>query len=300
MPSGCGLATDLPRASLHARHASGGLACVTWPEKESGRAQLEVSKAARPLRDRKFADSPLEGKGFEPVWGFSCQVVVFGFLPVLCSERESRSSFFNRAAGGKRIFPLEAVSSSWPVDRCAKKDPSWRWGRLVPVANRRAARGRCLFAHRGKPGWHSVAVFEHAASGRGHGSFRGLPDDERAATWRREGRHRYVPCAIINAKACRNEERGVAVPRPGGTRLRLGSADCGKLLPSHGAQAAVDGIAVQRYSLRSLQIRCMMTASLRATATLARRMPIRFASPRPQLFNVEARASRWSSTAAAS
>ena len=194
-----------------------------------------------------------------------------------------------------------------------KKDPPWRWGRLVPVANRRVparvaqcphqrrsgARGRCLFAHRGKPGWHSVAVLEHAASGRGHGSFRGLPDEERAATRRREGRHRYVPCAI-DAKACRNEERGVAVPRPGGTRLRLGSADRGKLLPSHGAQAADGGIAVQRYSLRSLQIRRMMTASLRATATLARRMPIRFASPRPQLFNVEVRASRWSSTAAAS
>ena len=37
-------------------------------------------------------DSLLEGVGFEPVWGFSCQVVVFGLLPVLCSERESRSS----------------------------------------------------------------------------------------------------------------------------------------------------------------------------------------------------------------
>jgi hypothetical protein len=208
---------------------------------------------------------------------------------------------------------LRAVSSSRPVDRPAKRKPLRYWVRLVPVANRRAPRasrraltsdgavraGRCLFAHRGKPGWHSVAVFEHAASGRGHGSFRGLPDDERAATWRREGRHRYVPCAI-NAKACRNEERGVTVPRPGGTRLRLGSADCGKLLPSHGPQAVVGGTAVQRYSLRSLQIRCIMTASLRATATLARRMPIRFASPRPQLFNVEARASRLSSTAAAS
>jgi hypothetical protein len=33
-------------------------------------------------------DSPLEEAGFELVWGFSCQVVVFGLLPVLCSERE--------------------------------------------------------------------------------------------------------------------------------------------------------------------------------------------------------------------
>ena len=30
--------------------------------------------------DREFADSPLEGGGFELVWGFSCQVVVFGLL----------------------------------------------------------------------------------------------------------------------------------------------------------------------------------------------------------------------------
>ncbi len=45
-----------------------------------------------------------------------------------------------------------------------------------PHERRSGARGRCLFAHRGKPGWHSVAVFEHAASSRGHGSFRGLRD----------------------------------------------------------------------------------------------------------------------------
>ena len=50
-------------------------------------------------------------------------------------------------------------------------------------------------------------------------------------------------------EACRNEERGVAVPRPSGTRYRLSSADFGKLLPWHGPQAAVGGIAVQRYSL---------------------------------------------------
>src|SRR5215831_10622971 len=43
---------------------------------------------APPLRNRKFADSPLEGDGFELVWGFPCQVVFFGLLPVLCSEAE--------------------------------------------------------------------------------------------------------------------------------------------------------------------------------------------------------------------
>jgi hypothetical protein len=30
-------------------------------------------------RNRWLADSPLEGSGFEPVWGFSCQAVIFGF-----------------------------------------------------------------------------------------------------------------------------------------------------------------------------------------------------------------------------
>jgi len=39
------------------------------------------------LRQSSF-DSPVEGTGFELVWGFPCQVVVFGLLPVLCSERE--------------------------------------------------------------------------------------------------------------------------------------------------------------------------------------------------------------------
>src|SRR6267378_7793475 len=33
-------------------------------------------------------DSPLEQAGFELVWGFSCQVVVLGLWPVLCSELE--------------------------------------------------------------------------------------------------------------------------------------------------------------------------------------------------------------------
>src|SRR5271169_6830447 len=34
-------------------------------------------------RDRGFADSPLEQRRFELVWGFSCQVVVLVLLPVL-------------------------------------------------------------------------------------------------------------------------------------------------------------------------------------------------------------------------
>jgi hypothetical protein len=32
------------------------------------------------VRNREFADLLLEEAGFELVWGFSCQVVVFGFV----------------------------------------------------------------------------------------------------------------------------------------------------------------------------------------------------------------------------
>jgi hypothetical protein len=39
----------------------------------------------------------------------------------------------------REFFPLEAVSSPWPVDRRAKRIPLWRSGRLVPVANRRGS-----------------------------------------------------------------------------------------------------------------------------------------------------------------
>jgi hypothetical protein len=49
-------------------------------------------------------DSPQERDGFELVWGFSCQVVVFGFCRFFVRSGKGRSSFFNRAAGGKRIF----------------------------------------------------------------------------------------------------------------------------------------------------------------------------------------------------
>ena len=50
---------------------------------------------------------PQEEAGFELVWGFSCQVVVFGFLTVFCSERE-RPFFVQREGGpkGSRVVPV--------------------------------------------------------------------------------------------------------------------------------------------------------------------------------------------------
>jgi GNAT superfamily N-acetyltransferase len=55
------------------------------------RARLRGPFGASLPKTKFAADSALEGAGFEPVWGFFCQVVVFGLLSVLCSERESRS-----------------------------------------------------------------------------------------------------------------------------------------------------------------------------------------------------------------
>jgi hypothetical protein len=119
-------------------------------------------------------DSPLEGDGFELVWGFSCQAVVLGCADSFlfgAGKAVFRSLIAPRVA--REFFSLEAVSSPWPVDRRAKRILLWRWGRLVPVANRRAPRasrsaltsdgaaragGACLPTG-AKPGWHSAAVF---------------------------------------------------------------------------------------------------------------------------------------------
>ncbi len=83
----------------------GGLVKAEWGNQHLGEA---VADPRSPFGDRlvdrrptssglnRFAiDSPLEERRFELVWGFSCQVDVFGLHRVLCSEREGRSSFFN-------------------------------------------------------------------------------------------------------------------------------------------------------------------------------------------------------------
>src|SRR5215472_6043244 len=64
-------------------------------------ARSRLADWAPTLRNLWFADSVLEGNGFELVWGFPCQVVFFGLLPVLCSERESRSSSHRLRSGSR-------------------------------------------------------------------------------------------------------------------------------------------------------------------------------------------------------
>ena len=98
--------------------------------------------SANDREEIRFAkDSPVEGDGFEPVWGFFCQVVVFWFVAGSlfgAGKAVFRSLIAPQVA--REFFSLEAISSPWAVDRPAKRIPLWRWGRLVPVANRRAPR----------------------------------------------------------------------------------------------------------------------------------------------------------------
>jgi hypothetical protein len=48
-------------------------------------------------------------RGFSNLYGAFPVKWLFCFLPVLCSEQEGRSSFFNRAAGGKRVLSASGL-----------------------------------------------------------------------------------------------------------------------------------------------------------------------------------------------
>ena len=72
------------------------------------------------------------------------------------------------------------------------------------------------------------------------------------------------------------------------------------LLLRRASQAAGLTCRVQRKSVPSLHMRCMMTASLRASATIALRWPRRLATCMAQAFNQDHFVTRVSSTCAAS
>ena len=74
---------------------------------------------------RRETDCLLEGTGFELVWGFPCQVVFFGLLPVLCSEREGpffipspTIRFPERAQWGQGIETLAKLGALRPSGAC--------------------------------------------------------------------------------------------------------------------------------------------------------------------------------------
>src|SRR5262244_552476 len=103
-----------------------------------------------------------------------------------CEKKAGRvsSQLLVRYRGTDYSVPVKRQAIGTP-DRHRKGTPHRPSGRLVPVANRRGparvaqcpherrsgARGRCLFAHGGKPGWHSGAVFEAPALVAGFDDF---------------------------------------------------------------------------------------------------------------------------------
>ena len=95
-------------------------------------------------------DPPLEEEEFELVWGFSCQVVVFGLLPVLCSERESRSSSRRLRSGsrsarkGSREGPAFHLCTS--TTRVAAASPS-----CAPSSSRPAVLPMIMWSKSGQP-----------------------------------------------------------------------------------------------------------------------------------------------------
>src|ERR1700748_3206013 len=79
--------SDLSPARSRPQHVDGDSGPTWSPSQPHTRAE---SRGSRPFEGGCVGetDSPLEGSRFELVWGFPCQVVFFGLLPVLCSERE--------------------------------------------------------------------------------------------------------------------------------------------------------------------------------------------------------------------
>ena len=93
-------------------------------------------------------------------------------------------------------------------------------------------------------------------------------------------RRTNVPGAVTARYAGRREESGATEPRPGRDILPPSAGrNCWRLRRGRATPA-------QSKSRSFFQTACMMTASLRATATVARRRPIRAASARPQLRSV--------------
>ena len=125
---------------------------------------------------------------------------------------------------------LTAVSSSGLSRSPCKKETSAVLGQACPGSEqegparvaqcpherRSDARGRCLFAHRGKPGWHSVAVLNALRPAGVMVLSAVCPIFERAATWRRGGGHRYVPCAINAVRRVATKNAGLPCLVPAG------------------------------------------------------------------------------------
>src|SRR5262249_8744225 len=87
---------------------------------------------------------------------------------------------------------------------------------------------------------------------------------------------------------------------PPSRRGLLSPPCCGNPVISFYARYAAAFLVDQLNSVPSTHMRCRITASLRATATLALRSPLRLASLIPQAFSADHFGTRLSSTSAAS
>src|SRR5947209_7826948 len=86
-------------------------------------------------RFRVRSESPLEGGGFEPVWGFSCQAVVLGCAEVFCSERERPFfvpspgiRFAERAEGVKGPKRQQSLAACRLSAACVSQRPLFKPG----------------------------------------------------------------------------------------------------------------------------------------------------------------------------
>src|SRR5215469_11625837 len=94
----------------------------------AGRCRLASGQGAQKHHKRQrttrrgtdgLHDSSLEGDGFELVWGFSCQVIVFGLKPVLCSEVcPGKASMFSRrqSCRGKSQSPVVRIAEEMETE----------------------------------------------------------------------------------------------------------------------------------------------------------------------------------------
>jgi len=175
--------------------------------------------------------------------------------------REGRSSFFNRAAGGKTIFSTWGGLFSWPVDRRAK-DPSLALGQACPGSEQEGpARGRAVPSQATERRAREVACLPTGAS-LGGTQPRFLNKLRPAGVMvlsavcpmrasRNLASGRRAPlCPVRDQRGERVATKNAGLPClvPAGRATASRSADFGKLLPSDGSHAVIC-VAVQRYSL---------------------------------------------------
>ena len=177
-----------------------------------------------------FSASSLFGAGKAVLRSLIAPHLARGFCPLPAWGNSSRHAGGTSLAKCCFFVRLRAVSSSRPFNRHAKRTSLRRWVRLCPGSEqegparvaqcpherRSGARGRCLFAHRGKAGVALSRGFLNSLRPTGSWFFPRSARYERAATWRRGGRHRYVPCAINAVRRVATKNAGLPGLVPAG------------------------------------------------------------------------------------